>query len=361
MLDINYIKSAVQRLAFEDMTYQQFASWSHAHVFKPVLAEAELEAWEDTMQIKLPTDFRQYLTLLGNGGAGPAYGIAPFKLSLEQELQKPCPYSDDQAELFNSLAQDWFDMSNLYEDELYELYYQKHPHEPRLSFEEWNKKLDGEIYEEMDKKLFCTGQVWIANQGCSLDIYLILNGSETGKCHCTNVDYDYSYPCTGKQRREFEQLEDKQERAAIWSEYKESLLDFKDYFMDYIEAGLEHLNSYSAEEKAYFQQEREGVLEFEHYMQENNLAELERLMGKLDPAIFTTKTRSFYLESTKQLLEKYPNNPVFIKFEAQNTFKPNTNYRYQIVNFEHRSRNNVDYPHPSFAEFKASFKQSPDF
>lgn len=358
MLDINYIKDAVKRLAYEDMTYQQFGSWGHAHLFKPVIDEAKLVAWEDDMQIKLPQDFRLYLTQLGNGGAGPAYGIAPFDLKNAPELKLPCPYSDDQEKLFNDLAQEWFEMDNLEEEDLYERYYQNHPEEQRLPFAEWSKQYDDGTYEDLEKKMLHHGQVWIANQGCSLDIYLILNGSETGRCHCTNIDYDYSYPVTKKQWQAYNQLPDpKPHRPITWPEYKESLSDFSNYIMDYVESGLKIINNFSRSLRDQFKQEREAALEFEQAMLSNDLPEVERLIGKLANASLSFKTRSFYWIYAERLTQAYPNNPVFTKFETQIKYQTNSTCCYNCVTFAEKSRNNIDYPHPSFEEFKATFSQ----
>lgn len=361
MLDVNYIKDAVNRFAFEDMSYDTFGTWGHAHIFKPVLPESEVAAWEETLQIKLPQDYRLYLTQLGNGGPGPAYGIAPFKCSLNPNFIKPCLYSDDEAEKFNAAAQDWFDLENTDDEELYERYYQQHPNEPRLSFKDWDNQVMDANFDELEERLFNHGQVMIANQGCSLDIYLILNGSETGRCHCTNTDYDYSYPVTNRQSQAFKLLpEPRPNRPALWPEYKESLQDFEQYLMSYVKAGLKHLDSYTAEQLSQFQRERELVLEFEALMQSTPSPEpdeIVRFINKLETEAFSIKTRNFFLKYASQLAAKYPNQGVFTKFETQLRYKPNTNWVYTKVVFEDESRNNIDYPHPTFAEFKATFRQ----
>ena len=84
MLDIPKIEAVLRQARRWDMDFPLFGSHSHAHLFRPPLPEEDAAAWEDLMELRLPQDYRQYLAHLGNGGAGPAYGLAPF----------PCPMRD---------------------------------------------------------------------------------------------------------------------------------------------------------------------------------------------------------------------------------------------------------------------------
>lgn len=356
MLDVEYIQEAVRKAAFFDMEYKLFGSWAHAHIFKPVLNESELAAWEEIMQINLPEDYKTYLTKLGNGGAGPAYGISPFHLPLYEHLKVSSIYSDENAKLFNKVAQEWFELSNTDEEELYEQYKQNSPQEQKLSFNEWEEQFFDKYYDELEQKLMNNGQLFIANQGCSIDIYMILNGTERGKCHCTNIDYDYAYPCTNEQAKQYNLLsEPRPYRSVLWSEYKESLTDFKQYLMAYVTSVLDKIEDFSIELRQQFQYEREKVLEFEQAMQEQDFVGIERLIEKLDPLSFSFKTRSYYIESLERLTAEFPNNILLQKFLSNVKYKPNTTRAYNSVVFEHKSLNNIDYPHPTFEEFKATF------
>lgn len=359
MLDVEYVKAAVRKLAYFDMEYKGFGSWGHAHIFKPVLEEEQLATWEELMQLRLPEDFRLYLTKLGNGGAGPAYGIAPFHLPRDKQLNEISLYSDEQAEAFNETAQAWFEMSNVDEEDCYERYKLENPQEAGLSFREWEDKFYEPYYDKLEQKLMSNGQLFIANQGCSVDIYLILNGTERGMCHSTNTDYDYSYPCTREQDRQFHLLpEPRPARAVIWNEYKESLMDFEKYLINYVVSGLERIEGFSAEQRQQFKRERQQVLEFDKSVQEQDLMGIEKLIGKLDPLSFSFKTRSYFLESMETLSKEFPNNGLFQKFLHQIKYKPNKTWTYDSVVFAHRSRNNIDYPHPTFDEFKSTFHKS---
>jgi hypothetical protein len=55
-----------------------FGSEKHGWRLNPVLPEAVISAFESEHGIRLPDDYRQFLSRAGNGGAGPYYGILPL-------------------------------------------------------------------------------------------------------------------------------------------------------------------------------------------------------------------------------------------------------------------------------------------
>jgi len=80
-----------------------FGAEKHRFRMCPPIAEAELLAFEQRHEVALPADYRMFLLIAGNGGAGPAYGIDPldkwdFWFEGEAEapgfLSSPCPLTD---------------------------------------------------------------------------------------------------------------------------------------------------------------------------------------------------------------------------------------------------------------------------
>ncbi|MFG2986993.1 SMI1/KNR4 family protein [Streptomyces sp. NPDC048258] len=68
-------------------------------VLGPVLTEAQISAFEDSHGVRLPEEFRQFLTRIGHGGYGPTYGLLPMERWAGQvgmgQLAKPFPIVPD--------------------------------------------------------------------------------------------------------------------------------------------------------------------------------------------------------------------------------------------------------------------------
>lgn len=56
-----------------------FAVWSHQLVINPPIPLEELIDFEKTYSLSLPEGYRRFLLEIGNGGAGPYYGLIPLE------------------------------------------------------------------------------------------------------------------------------------------------------------------------------------------------------------------------------------------------------------------------------------------
>lgn len=74
--DIHGVGAALSRL--RGIHANAFGSEAHGFEMNPVLSESEAATFERSHDVVLPYDYRQFLTELGNGGAGPFYGIFPL-------------------------------------------------------------------------------------------------------------------------------------------------------------------------------------------------------------------------------------------------------------------------------------------
>jgi hypothetical protein len=72
------IRERLELLARCDTQLQVFGAHQHEYQLSPPLDEAEVATFERTHDVELPADYRAFLTTLGNGGAGPFYGLAPL-------------------------------------------------------------------------------------------------------------------------------------------------------------------------------------------------------------------------------------------------------------------------------------------
>ncbi len=73
-----------------------FGARSHRYQFGPRLTARELAAFERAQRVRLPEEYRTFLLCMGNGGAGPGYGLfslAGARRSTPSTLHEPFPLS----------------------------------------------------------------------------------------------------------------------------------------------------------------------------------------------------------------------------------------------------------------------------
>jgi len=79
------------RLRAADPGLRVFGSEQHRYRIGPPLSEGELAAFEAANGVRLPDDYRRFLSAIGNGGAGPFYGMEPLGNS-GRDLSRPFPF-----------------------------------------------------------------------------------------------------------------------------------------------------------------------------------------------------------------------------------------------------------------------------
>lgn len=350
MLDIPRIEVVLRQARRWDMDFPLFGSHSHAHLFRPPLPEEDAAAWEELMEVRLPEDYRRYLTCLGNGGAGPAYGLAPFRCPLRDYFREPAVFSDDQAERFNELARRWYVYFQENEDQLYDDYCAETPEERRMGFRDWDEARYRFIENTVAHFLFKSGQLFIANQGCSQDIYLLLSGTHRGFCHGNSQEYDYSYPF-------WYQSADHRD-AITWPRYREVLTTFEDYFMDYIDRVEKVCGELTGEKQQQFLRERARVRDFQTAAEAGDWPAALTMLAALDPAALSVKSRSFYLYYEKALIESLPDRPevplFFQKVDKTRRYSAGT----EFTCFWSEGDNDSCYPNPNFSDFLATFSET---
>jgi hypothetical protein len=57
-----------------------FGADEHRFLLNPPIPEARATTFESEHNVQLPAEYRHFLTAIGNGGAGPFYGVFPFGL-----------------------------------------------------------------------------------------------------------------------------------------------------------------------------------------------------------------------------------------------------------------------------------------
>lgn len=352
MLDVPKIRAVVDEASRWDMDLAQFACWGHAHLFNPVLPLEELAAWEELMEVTLPADYRTYLTQLGNGGAGPAYGLFPLSLPGDEHarfLQRPCIYSEDQEEMFQDVIcrlVHWYS-----KNDDWSLYREYFPQAPAWKDEAWRdahwREWSGELERVLDETvvfpLLNYGQHMITNEGCSGDIYIILNGSHRGYVHCSTTDCDpeFAYP-----------------EPRTFANYKEDCLKqtFADYFMEYVNRTEEVCKSLSSEKRQKFQRERSQVREFLAAVQAGDWSGALSLVNAIgDPDSLSRKSKSLYRHYEDKLLKQFPDCPDIPRFYTS-LYGRYGRYHIDLVCFrDPEEKEASDYPEPTFEDFARTF------
>ncbi|MEV4757113.1 SMI1/KNR4 family protein [Micromonospora sp. NPDC049559] len=77
--DWSEVRERLARLAAAPGGAEVFGSTSHGWRLDPPLEPAELAELEAQLGVELPGEYRSFLTEVGRGGAGPAYGLFPLR------------------------------------------------------------------------------------------------------------------------------------------------------------------------------------------------------------------------------------------------------------------------------------------
>ncbi|GAA0530530.1 SMI1/KNR4 family protein [Chitinophaga japonensis] len=77
---IDEIEKKIPVIKSNDPDLKKFGAREHKYQFNPTLTESEIDAFEEKFRIRLPEDYKLFITQIGNGGAGPYYGIRPLDI-----------------------------------------------------------------------------------------------------------------------------------------------------------------------------------------------------------------------------------------------------------------------------------------
>lgn len=145
-----------------------FGSEAHSFRLNPSSSEAEVLAFETTHGILLPADYREFLIKIGNGGAGPFYGI--FPLGFADHVFDVAQWHENDG-LVGDLSDafpfttEWNDLTGMPDDDL-------------AASERYEQM---EVFEERYWSLdLINGSIPICHIGCAIRIYLVITGPEAG-------------------------------------------------------------------------------------------------------------------------------------------------------------------------------------
>ena len=145
----------------KDRDCLRFGASSHQYKLSAPASEELIQAFEDQEGIRLPEEYRNFLLLAGNGGAGPYYGLYGLE-KLKQELH------DSHG-------------NRLYCVQAEPVIY------PKMSDEAWERAIA--LAEKGEGAPLYAGVLPIESQGCTLMTGLIVSGPYRGQVVYYDEDY----------------------------------------------------------------------------------------------------------------------------------------------------------------------------
>jgi hypothetical protein len=147
---LNRLEEKFQRLKELDAGLSFFGAKEHRYVLNPPVPESVIAEFEGKYGVVIPTEYREFLLYVGDGGAGPYYGLYPLKYTYEQmgwiepgDIRKPFP-----------LDRRWNEQDYAEPGEYYDL------------------PADADLHD---------GCIMLSHQGCAYWSFLVVSGKERGK------------------------------------------------------------------------------------------------------------------------------------------------------------------------------------
>jgi len=155
-----HILKLLEQAKAKDSDLERFGADSHKYKLSAPASEEMIQTFEEQQGIRLPEEYRNFLMLVGNGSAGPFYGLYGLK-ALKEELRDSYIYCVQS------------------EPVIY----------PKMSDEDWDKVADPEGRRKGEEVNPYVGVLPIGSQGCTLMTGLMLSGPYRGQVVYYDEDY----------------------------------------------------------------------------------------------------------------------------------------------------------------------------
>jgi SMI1 / KNR4 family (SUKH-1) len=171
------IRDALAALRASPQPLDVFGSQAHRFRIHPPLSEEAVREFEQAHRVTLPAEYRGFLIHVGNGGAGPAYGL--FKLAEMDDGHGHAPWREDNG-FIGVLSkpfphtEPWNDLSGEPEEDL-ERDMAEDP-EYEEAYNMWEK--------DYWSPANVNGAVPICHLGCAYRQWLVVTGPEAGNVWC---------------------------------------------------------------------------------------------------------------------------------------------------------------------------------
>ncbi|MEH1801690.1 SMI1/KNR4 family protein [Nostoc sp.] len=223
MNKILQLKKNLTQLAILDATFEVFGSESHQYQFKPCLSNKDIQVFESRYNIILPSEYRNFLLEIGNGGAGPGYGLSGLSGIKYEDI------------ISEKLSQENYEILS----------------KPFILTEAWNdldlivKNNTGFVANSdayFDDR-FIPGTLTITNYGCGIYAMLVINGKQSGKIWIDDRTNDNGiYPASLTFCRAFHDTNPDDFHS---NSDEEQPLNFYDWYEDWLNRSLEQIRQSS--------------------------------------------------------------------------------------------------------------------
>lgn len=158
------IKDVCNKLSLlkaNDKRFSIFGSSSHRYLLNEKLSETEVRGFEEKYAITLPEEYRAFVLQVGNGGAGPYYGIRTLEDSLFAGFNRNLSGEVLNLSLDFPFTEPW-----------------------NMKFSEYDGNEAQGAYQQFEKEYFAekweTGILRLCNYGCGASLNLVVKGKEKG-------------------------------------------------------------------------------------------------------------------------------------------------------------------------------------
>ncbi|WP_013324922.1 SMI1/KNR4 family protein [Gloeothece verrucosa] len=231
---LDEIKDKLTRLAEFDKSLNIHGSEIHQYQLYPCLSPSSLRNFEQQYQMTFPEDYRHFLLEVGNGGAGPGYGL--FQLKTEDLLDEQTLILEKQYEsgmLPEKLAEKYNYFSQAFSPQCLPLYQTSQDWESQIK----NTGNNQEDWQYLSQKLMA-GTLAIADYGCGINAHLVITGDYRGTIWIDDrVNDGGIYPCDliacGFFHGEDQDIDDQEEQQEIAEP-----LFFLDWYNHWLDSSL---------------------------------------------------------------------------------------------------------------------------
>ncbi len=152
---LEIVRDRLEKLKALDKSFQVFGAIDHRYEFNPTLSSEQIIEFEKEHKVHLPEEYRNFLLTIGNGGAGPNYGLLQLEISIHDT-----PFDKTDSAIINLSNE--FRFKTLWNLDDF----------PSEDYSAWEK--------EYEDSKWTDGIIRISHQGCGTFDNLIISGEERG-------------------------------------------------------------------------------------------------------------------------------------------------------------------------------------